>query len=141
MLTRQPNARGHHKPPSCLNATVKPANQANTTSAPPLPAGDCDIARGYHGDRCYVCPASVGEAWGVNKPVIVTGGSDAYRVVSRDLAVRRAGDPITFYRYPNSSPRKKQAATTTSVCQIGPHGEWPLTQHHGSFQNSTQQLG
>ncbi|KAJ4045447.1 hypothetical protein NW756_013490 [Fusarium oxysporum] len=77
----------------------------------------------------------------VNKPVIVTGGSDAYRVVSRDLAVRRAGDPITFYRYPNSSPRKKQAATTTSVCQIGPHGEWPLTQHHGSFQNSTQQLG
>ncbi|WKT48471.1 hypothetical protein QSH57_013401 [Fusarium oxysporum f. sp. vasinfectum] len=141
MLTRQPNARGHHKPPSCLNATVKPANQANTTSAPPLPAGDCDIAT--KGCTMETGATSVRLLWEkpVNKPVIVTGGSDAYRVVSRDLAVRRAGDPITFYRYPNSSPRKKQAATTTSVCQIGPHGEWPLTQHHGSFQNSTQQLG
>ncbi|KAM5378171.1 hypothetical protein ACJA88_005905 [Fusarium oxysporum] len=109
-------------------------------------------------DQHYLCPASPRRrlryrnggctmdtgATGVNKPVIVTGvidRSDAYRVLSRNLAPRRAGDPITFYRYRKSNPRKKQAATTTSVCQIGSHGEWLLTQHHGSFQNSTQQLG
>ncbi|RKK77906.1 hypothetical protein BFJ69_g5903 [Fusarium oxysporum] len=104
MLTRQPNARGHHKPSSCLNAIAKPANQANTTSAPPLPAGDCDIA-------------TKGVPWtpvlrlGVNKPVIVTGvieRSDAYRSVSRDLAVLKIQLHYIDTPIPNPEKHKQQ---------------------------------